>query len=106
MLLNCMSDTRFTLGGIVLIFSGFLILGIYGSNFSQISIQSEEFEECYEYHGDGAPSVKPCEEGLKNRTWFFVMVIGLIVGGILALLKGLKGRWDQDVKPQDMVGPG
>jgi len=22
------------------------------------------------------------------------------------LLKGVKGRWDQDVKPEEMVGPG
>ena len=24
---------------------------------------------------------------------------------LLSLVKGIKGRWDQDVKPEDMVGP-
>jgi hypothetical protein len=33
-------------------------------------------------------------------------VIVLIGGGIISLIKGVKGRWDQDVKPDDMVGPG
>ena len=35
----------------------------------------------------------------------FTIVILLIVGGIGSLVKGIKGRWDQDVKPEDMVGP-
>ena len=30
----------------------------------------------------------------------------MIVCGIVSLVKGIKGRWDQDVKPEDMVGPG
>jgi hypothetical protein len=29
----------------------------------------------------------------------------LIICGIASLVKGIKGRWDQDVKPEDMVGP-
>ena len=29
-----------------------------------------------------------------------------IVCGIVSLVKGIKGKWDQDVKPEDMVGPG
>ena len=27
-------------------------------------------------------------------------------GGVIALLKGVKGRWDQDIKSEEMVGPG
>ena len=30
----------------------------------------------------------------------------LIVCGIVAMIKGIRGSWDQDVKPEDMVGPG
>jgi len=30
----------------------------------------------------------------------------LIICGIASLLKGMKGKWDQNVKPEDMVGPG
>jgi hypothetical protein len=35
-----------------------------------------------------------------------VVVIVIISGGIIALLKGVKGKWDQDVKPEEMLGPG
>jgi len=35
----------------------------------------------------------------------FTVVILLIVCGITSLVKGMRGRWDQDVKPEDMVGP-
>nr|MBC8482225.1 hypothetical protein [Nitrososphaerota archaeon] len=35
----------------------------------------------------------------------FAIVALLIACGIASLVKGGKGRWDQDVKPEDMVGP-
>jgi hypothetical protein len=37
---------------------------------------------------------------------FSGLVIGLIGAGVASLVKGVRGRWDQDVKPEDMVGPG
>jgi hypothetical protein len=37
---------------------------------------------------------------------FFGLVVSLIGAGIFALIKGVRGKWDQDVKPEDMVGPG
>ena len=43
---------------------------------------------------------------MLQKTMFFLFVIALIGVGIVALIKGMKGRWDQDVKPEDMVGPG
>ena len=30
-------------------------------------------------------------------------IIGI---GIFSLVKGVKGTWDQDVKPEEMLGPG
>ena len=36
----------------------------------------------------------------------FAIVIGILVAGGLALLKGIRGTWDNDVKPEEMVGPG
>ena len=36
----------------------------------------------------------------------FALTTLLIVCGIISLVKGMKGRWDQNVKPEDMVGPG
>jgi len=37
---------------------------------------------------------------------FFALVIALIGCGIVSLIKGVRGKWDQDVKPEDMLSPG
>ena len=101
-----MSDTRFTLLGIALIFSGFIILGIFGSEFFVLTIEAEEFEECFEYFEDSEPVKVDCDKKLQQKSLFFLLIIVLIGAGIISLVKGVKGRWDQDVKPEDMVGPG
>ena len=36
----------------------------------------------------------------------FVGVIGILAAGGIALLKGIRGTWDNDVKPEEMLGPG
>lgn len=101
-----MSDTRFTLLGIGLIFAGFIILGIFGELYFDASIESEEFDECFDYFDDKPPQKINCEVKLQNKIIFSVLVLCLIVAGIISLVKGVKGKWDQDVKPEDMVGPG
>jgi len=100
------SDTRFSLIGVGLIFAGFLILGVFGSQFIDASVEAEEFRDCYEYFEDRPPVPVDCDLNYQNKSLFFVLVIVLIGGGIISLIKGVKGRWDQDVKPEDMVGPG
>lgn len=101
-----MSDTRFTLIGIGLIFAGFIILGIFGSKYFVNTLEAEEFGECFEYFDDKEPIPVDCDVKMLQKTMFFLFVIALIGVGIVALIKGMKGRWDQDVKPEDMVGPG
>ena len=101
-----MSDTRFTLLGIALIFSGFIILGIFGNQYFVSSIEAEEFGECFEYYEEGDPVKIDCDVKLQQKSLFFSLIIILIGAGIISLVKGVKGSWDQDVKPEDMVGPG
>lgn len=101
-----MSDTRFTMLGIGLIFAGFIILGIFGSEYFDATIQAEEFGNCFEYFDDKPPVPVDCDVKLQNKIMFSGLVIALVGAGIVALIKGVKGRWDQDVKPEDMVGPG
>ena len=101
-----MSDTRFTLIGIGLIFAGFMVLAIFGSQYFVYTIEAEEFGECFEYFDDKEPIPIDCDVKLQQKTMFFSVVIGLIGAGIVSLIKGVKGRWDQDVKPEDMLGPG
>jgi len=102
----CMSDTRFIMIGIVVITVGFIILGVFGSQFTEITIQTKEFSECYEYPEDQPPVKIECDAHLQDKNILFAIVIGIISAGVIALLKGIKGRWDQDVKPEEMVGPG
>ncbi len=101
-----MSDTRFTLIGIGLIFVGFIVLGIFGSNFIGPTIEAQEFDDCYEYFDDKPPVPVNCDVQFLNKTIFFALVIALIGSGIVSLIKGVRGKWDQDVKPGDMLGPG
>ena len=101
-----MSDTRFTLLGIGLIFAGFIILGVFGAPYFDATIQAQEFGDCYEYFEDSPPIPIDCELKIQDKLIFSGVVIGLVTAGIVALVKGVKGKWDQDVKPEDMVGPG
>ena len=99
-----MSDTRFIILGIVLIFAGIIVLSVFGGQFNEITIQ-DEFRECYEYHDDAPPTEIDCDIAFQNKMIFFALVGLLITCGIALLVKGIKGGWDQDVKPEDMVGP-
>ena len=99
------SDTRFIILGIGLVFSGIIFLSVFGSQSAEISLQ-EGFSECFEYHDDSPPTEIDCDAAAKNKMVIFALTILLIVCGIASLVKGTKGRWDQDVKPEDMVGPG
>ena len=101
-----MSDTRFTLIGVGLIFAGFIVLGVFGSQFFSATIEAQEFSDCYEYFEDKPPVPVPCDVALQDKTAFFGLVVGLIGAGVFALIKGVRGEWDQKVRPEDMLGPG
>ncbi|HUT07178.1 MAG TPA: hypothetical protein VMW74_10905 [Nitrosopumilaceae archaeon] len=100
-----MSDIRFIIVGVILVFTGFLILGTFGQSYQTSNIETSEFENCFEYSDDKEPIIIDCSAKRFERNIFFGLVLSLIVGGVLALLKGVKGDWDGKVKPEDMVGP-
>ena len=99
------SDTRFIILGIGLIFSGIIFLSVFGSQSTEISLQ-EGFSKCFEYHDDSPPTEIDCDTASENKMIIFAITSLLIVCGIVSLVKGMKGGWDQNVKPEDMVGPG
>ena len=99
------SDTRFIILGIGLIFSGIIFLSVFGSQSTEIALQ-EGFSKCFEYHDDSPPTEIDCDIASENKMTIFAITALLTVCGIVSLVKGIKGRWDQDVKPEDMVGPG
>ena len=99
------SDTRFIILGIGLVFSGIIFLSVFGSQSKEIALQ-EGFSKCFEYHDDSPPTEIDCDAASENKMIIFAITALLITCGIVSLVKGTKGRWDQDVKPEDMVGPG
>jgi len=98
------SDTRFIILGVGLIFAGIIVLMVFGDQIDEITLQ-EEFRECYEYHADAPPTEIDCDIAFQNKMIIFAIVVLLIICGIASLVKGIRGRWDQNVKPEDMVGP-
>ena len=101
-----MSDMRFIMIGIALIFVGFIILVVFGHNYQAATLESNEFGTCYEYSSDKAPVEISCSFKIIDQMLFFALIIGFTGTGIIALIKGVKGNWDNKVKPEDMVGPG
>lgn len=92
--------------GVALIFVGFIVLGVFGSQFNAYTIEAKEFEDCFEYSADAPPKKIDCDAKLQDKFVLTAIVVSLIAAGIVLLIKGVKGRWDQDVKSEDMVGPG
>lgn len=101
-----MSDMRFIITGIVLVFIGFVLLGIFGDNFQASTIEADQFGTCYEYFEDKPPIEINCSFKTFDQSIFFILVLAFIVAGIIALIKGMRGDWDNKVKPEDVVGPG
>jgi hypothetical protein len=99
-----MSDIRFIIIGIVLVFSGIIVMSVFGSQFSELTIQAE-FDKCYEYYEDEPPTEIDCDAGFQDKIFAFTPAVILIALGVFSIIKGIRGVWDQDVKPEDMVGP-
>ncbi|HJJ23136.1 MAG TPA: hypothetical protein OQH54_05405 [Nitrosopumilus sp.] len=97
---------RFIIIGIALIFVGFIILAGFGDNYQVATIESNEFGTCYDYSDENAPVEINCSTKIFEQALFFALIIGFIGAGIIALVKGVRGDWDNKVKPEDMVGPG
>ena len=101
-----MSDTRLVLVGVALVFAGFLVLGIFGSQYGPATVESQQFGDCHQYFEDRPPQRTDCSIELLYKTLFFVLVVALIAAGIVFLVRGARGDWDQRVAPGDLVGPG
>ena len=97
---------RFTIIGIALIFVGFVVLGGFGQNYQAATFESNEFGTCYEYSENLPPVEINCSFKIFDQTVFFGIVVSFIGAGIIALIKGVKGDWDNKIKPEDIVGPG
>ena len=62
-----MSDMRFIMIGLVTVTIGFIVLGVFGAQFTEITVQTKEFSECYEYPENQPPIRIECDEYLQNK---------------------------------------
>jgi len=101
-----MSDIRFVMIGVAVLSVGFIVMALFGTQYQDITVQTKEFSECYDYADGDVPVKVDCEEKLQSRNVMFAIVIGILSIGGIALAKGIRGTWDNDVKPEEMLGPG
>ena len=101
-----MSDMRFTLLGVALVFAGFVILGVSAQDLRGATIEADEFGTCYSYSDDRPPVEIDCAFKVADQVIFFGLVVGLVGAGVASLVKGARGDWDNRVRPEDMLGPG
>ena len=101
-----MSDIRFVMIGVAVLSIGFIVMAVFGTQYQDITIQTNEFSECYDYTDENVAVKVDCDEQLQSRNLMFVAVIGILVAGGILLVKGIRGTWDNDVKPEEMLGPG
>ena len=101
-----MSDIRFVMIGVAVLSVGFIVMAVFGSQYQDITVQTKEFSECYDYTDENIAVKVDCDEQLQSKNLMFVVVIGILAAGGIALVKGIRGTWDNDVKPEEMLGPG
>ena len=101
-----MSDIRFVMIGVAVLSVGFIVMAVFGSQYQDITVQTKEFSECYDYTDENIAVKVDCDEQLQSKNLMFVVVIGILAAGGIALVKGIRGTWDNDVKPEEMMGPG
>ena len=83
-----MSDIRFIMIGVVVVSVGFIILGFFGSDFTQITVEMGEFSTCYEYSDDKTPIEIKCDKALQDKTLLFLGVTTIIGIGIFSIFHG------------------
>jgi len=98
------SDIRLVMAGSAIIFAGFVIGGITASEYSQYMVQASQFGDCYDY-STGSTSPVKCDTKFQEEYLYLALSVGIIAIGAFVIIKGIRGRWDQDVKSDEMLGP-
>jgi len=95
---------RFIIIGIILPFLGFLVLGLFGHDYQTGLIETNEFDRCHKYFENQEPIEVDCSTIIFDQSIFFGFVLVLITVGIISLIRGVKGDWDNKINPEDMAG--
>ena len=85
-----MTNAGFIVVAGALILTGLLMINGY-YNDPMRAYEYEESGKCYRGYGEWSPDEVDCTSRTLERVIFFGIVLGLIAGGIVALIKGLNG---------------
>jgi hypothetical protein len=99
-----MSDMRLIMAGVVIVFVGFMLGGYVNSSYSQFAIQQKNFDQCFDYSSGVAVQVK-CSEKNQDYILYLGLCLGLLGIGGMVIFKGIRGKWDNNVRDDEMVGP-
>lgn len=92
------------MAGATIMFAGFMLGSMANSNYAQFAVQQENFDQCFDYSSGTEVHVK-CSEKSQDYVLFFALSLGLLGVGGLVIYKGIRGKWDHDVKDSEMLGP-
>ena len=99
-----MSDIRLIMVGATIMFVGFMVGGMAHSTYSQFAVQQKNFDDCFDYSSGTEVHVK-CSDKILDYALYITLSIGLLGIGGFVIFKGIKGKWDHDVKDSEMLGP-
>ena len=68
-----MSDIRFVMIGVAVLSVGFIVMAVFGSQYQDITVQTKEFSECYDYADENVEVKIDCDEQLQSRNLMFVV---------------------------------
>ncbi len=100
-----MSDIRLIMIGAVIIFAGFVVASFANAGYSQYALQQQNFDDCYDYSTGVAVHVKCSDKNYDHMLYLVLTFVLLGIGGFV-MYKGVRGKWDHDVKDNEMLGPG
>lgn len=99
-----MSDIRLIIAGSVIVFASFYVMAMAGAQYEEISVQANQFDQCFDYSSGTAVHVN-CMQKEHDAVLLLALATGILGGGAFVIFKGIRGRWDQDVKSDEMLGP-
>lgn len=99
-----MSDMRLVMIGAVIIFSGFMVGGIGNAGYAQLAVQQQNFDDCFDYSTGVEVHVK-CSDKAYDHMLYLALSLGLLGAGGVVVYKGIRSKWDSNVKDDEMVGP-
>ena len=99
-----MSDIRLVMIGAVVMFAGFVVGSIGNADYAQYAIQQQNFDDCYDYSSGVQIHVK-CSDKSYDHLLNMLLTFSILGVGGFVLYKGIRGKWDHDVKDSEMLGP-